>query len=72
METTIANRHSIHSSGQIALIETGGCPWKDHLFSLEQELGIKGQILYLLYEDASGQWRVQCVPEVWNYVQTVP
>lgn len=63
VETTISNRFSIHPSGQIALIETGGCPWKDHLFSLEEELAIKGQILYLLYEDLSGQWRIQCVPE---------
>lgn len=63
VETTISNRFTVHSSGQIALIETGGCPWKDHLFSLEDELGIKGQILYLLYEDLSGQWRIQCVPE---------
>ena len=64
MEASITNRFSVHPSGQIAVIEKGGCPWKDHLFSLEEERQIKGQILYLLYEDTSGQWRVQCVPEV--------
>jgi len=63
VESTIANRFSIHPSGKIAVMESGGCPWKDHLFSLEAEQGIKGQILYLLYEDASSQWRIQCVPE---------
>jgi len=63
VESMIANRFSIHPSGKIAVIETGGCPWKDHLFSLEEELGIEGQILYLLYEDLSGQWRIQCVPQ---------
>jgi len=63
VEASITNRFSVHPSGQIAVIEKGGCPWKDHLFSLEEERQIKGQILYLLYEDTSGQWRVQCVPE---------
>jgi len=63
VETTLSNRFSVHPSGKIAVIETGGCPWKDHLFTLEKELNIQDQILYLIYEDLSGQWRVQCVPK---------
>jgi len=61
--STIADRFAVHPSGKVALIETGGCPWKDHLFTLEEDLGIKGQILYLLYADDAGKWRIQCVPE---------
>jgi uncharacterized UPF0160 family protein len=44
------------------MLENGGCPWKDHLFSIEEELKIEGEILYVLYPDPLGQWRVQCVP----------
>lgn len=26
------------------------CPWKEHLYGLEEELGIAGEVLYCLYE----------------------
>lgn len=26
------------------------CPWKEHLYGLEAEMGIEGQVLYCLYE----------------------
>lgn len=38
------------------------CPWKSHLFDIETELKIQGKILYVLYPDSSGNWRVQAVP----------
>ena len=38
------------------------CPWKSHLFDIETELKIEGKILYVLYPDSSGNWRIQCVP----------
>jgi len=38
------------------------CPWKAHLFDLEEEQGIQGQIQYVLFTDQSGSWRVQSVP----------
>jgi len=38
------------------------CPWKDHLFELEVQLGITSPIIYALYEDTGGSWRVQAVP----------
>lgn len=41
----------------------GGCPWKEHLFTLEEELGVTAPILYVLYEDErERKWRIQCVP----------
>ena len=64
VESTISKRFDVHPSGKIAVLEVGGCPWKDHLFTIEEETGIGGEILYVLYEDLSGQWRIQCVPEV--------
>jgi len=38
------------------------CPWKDHLYNLEEEMSIE-QILYVLYGDSDGRWRIQCVGE---------
>ncbi|KAH0629076.1 hypothetical protein JD844_010879 [Phrynosoma platyrhinos] len=40
----------------------GGCPWKEHLFTLEQEMDVKKPLKFILYTDLGGQWRVQCVP----------
>ena len=43
---------------------TGGVPWKEHLFELEAENNLSGEssILYVIYTDQSGMWRIQCVP----------
>ncbi|GAA96063.1 uncharacterized protein L969DRAFT_87222 [Mixia osmundae IAM 14324] len=39
-------------------------PWKDHLFRLERELSIEDdrKVLYVIYPDEAGKWRVQAVP----------
>ena len=42
------------------------CPWKDHLFELENEMGIAVDthgILYVVFPDDTSQWRVQAVPD---------
>jgi hypothetical protein len=26
------------------------CPWKEHLYELEEEMGCQGEVLYCLYE----------------------
>lgn len=38
---------------------------KSHLFDLEKHLSIPSdeQVLYVVYPDESGKWRIQCVPE---------
>ena len=38
------------------------CPWKDHLATLEEELGIGPRTRFVLYADTAGSWRVQAVP----------
>jgi len=58
----VNKRHEIDPSGEIIAFESGGCPWKDHLFTLEEELGITPGIKFSLFADQSGNWRVQCVP----------
>ena len=39
------------------------CPWKDHLFSVEEEQEIVPTVKFVLFTDQSGKWRVQCVPK---------
>lgn len=34
------------------------CPWKDHLFTLDT----KEEVLYVVYPDEAGKWRMQAVP----------
>jgi len=32
------------------------CPWKEHLYGLEEEMGIAGEVLYCLYEVSHTAW----------------
>lgn len=52
---------NVHPSGKILVFPTGGCPWKEHLFALEEEHGARGRTLYALFSDGKS-WRVQAVP----------
>jgi hypothetical protein len=36
---------------------TGGCPFKEHLYELEEEQEIVGQILFAVFQDTNGSWR---------------
>ena len=61
VQTAIEKRFGVDPSGEIILIEKG-CPWKDHLFALEQTLNVDVPIKFALFSDQNGKWRVQCVP----------
>nr|BAD42335.1 GAMM1 protein-like protein [Nannochloris bacillaris] len=51
----------IDPSGEIMKLNSY-CPWKEHLHQLEKELGISGQVKYVLYEDErEKKWRIQAV-----------
>ena len=43
------------------VLESGGCPFKEHLYELEEEQEISGQILFVLFVDSNGSWRVLTV-----------
>jgi len=58
----VKSRNEIDGSGEIMCFTEGGCPWKDHLFTLEEELGLSPPVKYALFADSNGAWRVQCVP----------
>lgn len=52
----------VDASGAVLELPQGGCPWKEHVFSLEQELALPEPLQLVLFSDRSGQWRVQSVP----------
>ena len=57
----LQRRKGIHPSGEIMKLTTH-CPWKEHLYQLEEELGIGGLLKYVLYEDdREKKWRIQSV-----------
>lgn len=53
----------VDPSGEIIEFKNGGCPWKEHLFNLEEFLKLEKPIKYVIYPGLSSDWRVQCVPE---------
>ena len=61
VSNALENRFKAHPSGKIMLLENGGCPFKEHLYELEEEQGISGQVLYVIFEDQNGSWRVLAV-----------
>ncbi|KAL3985625.1 hypothetical protein ACH3XW_39380 [Acanthocheilonema viteae] len=60
----VTHRFDIDKSGQIFCLESGGMPWKDHFFLVEEQLHLKNDdVIYVIYEDnANAQWRVQAIP----------
>lgn len=61
VEKAFHNSTNVHPSGGIVVLESAGCPWKAHLFSLEEEHKVVGRSLYVLFSDGRS-WRVQAVP----------
>lgn len=57
----ILNRQTVSSTGMIILLSSF-CPWKDHLFTLEKEMGLDVKIQFVVFKDNGGQgYRVQAV-----------
>jgi len=57
----VNERHAVDAEGRIIVLPQG-CPWKQHLFAIEEEQGIVGQLKYAIFEDQSKSWRVQSIP----------
>lgn len=60
VEEAVNGRFQIDPSGSIIKLNHF-CPWKDHLWDIEQELNIGSAIKFVLFEDTNKSWRVQCV-----------
>ncbi len=82
VEEAVLKRHEIDASGQIIKFESGGMPWRGHLYELEKEHSVDPLIKFVLYTDQAGMWRVQAVtvegqafenrlslPEAWRGVR---
>ena len=61
VEKALLERASVHSSAQVLCFPSGGMPWKTHLYELERQHSVEPLVLFVLYEDSSGMWRVQAV-----------
>jgi uncharacterized UPF0160 family protein len=48
VENCLNSRFTVHSSGKIAVLDQF-CPWKDHLFELESEVGVCITNKYIVY-----------------------
>lgn len=60
----LEKRFETHKSGRVLEFSVP-CPWKEHYFSLEEELGddLSPKIDYVIFEDTSnGTWRIQSMP----------
>uniref|UniRef100_A0A7S2WI89 Uncharacterized protein n=1 Tax=Mucochytrium quahogii TaxID=96639 RepID=A0A7S2WI89_9STRA len=72
VKASVEKRFEVDPSGHIVKFEQS-CPWKSHLYLLEEEGTAKlkvGDVKYVLYEDSNGAWRIQCVPESENSFQS--
>ncbi|XP_010503595.1 PREDICTED: UPF0160 protein-like [Camelina sativa] len=57
----LAKRYDIDSTGEIMKLSKQ-CPWKLHIFELEEEMKTDPPIKYVLYQDdRSENWRIQAV-----------
>ncbi|KRT84162.1 hypothetical protein AMK59_134, partial [Oryctes borbonicus] len=61
VKSAILKRKGFHSSGEIVKLNDR-CPWKNHLVALENELGISGEIKFIIFHDSSDTWRIQGIP----------
>lgn len=59
VQKAIDSRFDVHPSGSIIVLAQA-CPWKDHLFEIPDE---GKPVLYALFQDSGGSWRIQAVPE---------
>jgi len=60
VERAIKNRTNLNSSGELIFLDQY-CPWPSHLLEIEEEMGIKGQIKYIIFGGGE-DWRIQSVP----------
>ncbi len=44
------NRFNVHKSGRILEFDHGGCPYREHLYNLEEEQKIEGHMLFVLFK----------------------
>lgn len=64
VEKAFTERAQYDPQGRIMVLNGQSCPWKDHLYTLEEENSEEGKVLYVLYPEKPGpdaKWRIQTV-----------
>jgi len=54
VERALLQRHKTDPSGEVICLESGGLPWKNHLYELEKQHNVDPLIKFVLYQDVSG------------------
>jgi uncharacterized UPF0160 family protein len=65
VKAAYAKRLEFDPEGRILVFSGQSVPWKDHLYTLEEETGATSKVLYVLYPEKpspDSKWRIQCVP----------
>lgn len=61
VEAAVMARREVHPSGEVIKL-THFCPWKEHLFDIEeeQEANRAPLVKFVLFQDSRAGWRIQC------------
>ncbi|KUI63134.1 UPF0160 protein MYG1, mitochondrial [Cytospora mali] len=73
VEAAFNERSKYDAQARIMVFSGQSCPWKDHLYTLEEENNESGKVLYVLYPEKptpDAKWRVQAVPETKDSFQS--
>ncbi|VDL64684.1 unnamed protein product [Nippostrongylus brasiliensis] len=64
VEKAIDEAPEFDPSGRIIFISSGGVPWKEHFFELEEQKGLASRkMTYIIYEDSTAKnYRIQAIP----------
>jgi uncharacterized UPF0160 family protein len=54
VELAVQNRHQVDATGEIVVFESGGMPWRNHLYEAEKQLNVEPLIKFVLYQDVAG------------------
>jgi len=61
VEEALLARGTVHGSGQVLCFESGGMPWKEHLYALERQHSVDPLVMFVMFTDQAGMWRMQAV-----------
>ena len=61
VEQALLQRFQVDASGEIICLESGGLPWRNHLYELEKSHKVDPLVKFVLFPDQAGMWRVQAV-----------
>ncbi|KAF7894902.1 hypothetical protein EAF00_006716 [Botryotinia globosa] len=73
VQQAYAKRLQYDPKGRILVFDGQSVPWKDHLYTLEDQENSENKVLYVLYPEnprPDAKWRIQCVPNTKDSFQS--